>query len=285
MKLPFFLAKRFVAAEDLQGALPKVATLHTSGLSTTLNLLGEYVQERDLAVLARDKYLEIVSALSKGAEPKNRNISVKLSMIGQKIDQGFCTENLKSIMEAAKANDVFIRLDMEGSDTTDSTIAIFESMHDEYPDNVGIVLQAYLKRTEDDVARMCERNARVRICKGAYKESAEVAFQQMTDIRSMMIAHTKKLIVDGQYPGIATHDDEIIHATQEFVNQNEISKDRFEFQMIYGIRPETQLDLLRAGYNMRVYVPFGRAWVPYFYRRLRERKENVWFILKNMFKR
>ncbi|NND73102.1 MAG: proline dehydrogenase [Rhodothermales bacterium] len=285
MKLPFFLAKRFVAAEDLSGAIPVVDALHQNGLTTTMNLLGEYVKERDLALLARDKYLEIVEVLSGETTPSNRNISVKLSMIGQKIEEDFCVKKLRSILDAAVANKVFIRLDMEGTDTTDSTLAIFERVHADYLDNVGIVLQAYLKRTDQDINRMCEINARVRICKGAYKEPPSLAYQNMSEIREKMIEQAKKLIVEGNYPGIATHDDQIIQATRDFVAENNISNDRFEFQMIYGIRPETQLSLAREGYNMRVYVPFGRKWVPYFYRRLRERKENVWFVLKNLFRR
>lgn len=285
MKLPFFLARRFVAAEDLQGALPVLDSLHDAGLATTLNLLGEYVKEKDLALLARDKYLEIIDTLASTSAGSHRNISVKLSMIGQKIDEKFCIDNLLQILEAARESGIFIRLDMEGSDTTESTLSIFESVYPAFPDTVGIVLQAYLKRTAGDIDRMCEINARVRLCKGAYAEPPSIAYQNMPEIRERFISYMKKLIVESRYPGIATHDDLIIEATKQFVAENNIPADRFEFQMIYGIRPETQIALTKDGYNMRVYVPFGRKWVPYFYRRLRERKENVWFILRNMFKK
>lgn len=285
MKLPFFLARRFVAAEDLEGTLPALDSLSKSGLSTTLNLLGEYVNDRDLAIQARERYLEIIDTLASQAGGAHRNISVKLSMIGQKIDEGFCIENLKQILDAAQARGMFIRIDMEGSDITESTLSIFESVYPEYPETVGIVLQAYLKRTEADIERMCELNASVRLCKGAYAEPPSIAYQDMAEIRERFIAYMKKLIVDGRYPGIATHDDQIIDATKAFVAANGISPDRFEFQMLYGIRPETQISIIEEGYNMRVYVPFGRKWVPYFYRRLTERKENVWFILKNLFRR
>lgn len=285
MKLPFFLARRFVASEDLDGTLPVLESLHNSGLTTTLNLLGEYVEDKGHALQARDRYLQIIDTLATETHGAHRNISVKLSMIGQKIDEAFCIENLRQILDAAQAQGMFIRLDMEGSDITESTISIFESVFPDYPDTVGIVLQAYLKRTEADIERMCELNARVRLCKGAYAEPASVAYQDMTEIRARFITHMKKLIVDGRYPGIATHDDQIIDATKAFVVKNGISADRFEFQMLYGLRTETQLSIIQEGYNMRVYVPFGRKWVPYFYRRLTERKENIWFILKNLFRK
>ncbi len=287
MQLPFFLARRFVAAETLDETIPVLVDLKNRGLLTTLDLLGEYVRSRDLATEACDLYLRIAERV---AEERDRtgvsaNISIKLSMIGQKIDEEFCVGNLRRILTLARDRNVFVRLDMEGSDITESTVSVFESVYPEYPEHVGIVLQAYLKRTASDIRRMCNLNARVRLCKGAYKEPASIAYQNMNEIRQRFIEYTQLLITEGRYPGIATHDDRLIAATKSFVTENDIGRDRFEFQMLYGIRPETQAAIAAEGYNMRIYVPYGRQWVPYFSRRLRERKENIWFVLKNLGRR
>lgn len=287
MKLPFVLARRFVASETLEGALPVLEDLHKKGLHTSLDLLGEYIEERELAELARDLYIRLVHTLADehDAHGFDANISIKLSMIGQKIDEDFCLDNLRQLLAVARKKDVFVRLDMEGSDITASTLRLFETVYPDHPDHVGVVLQAYLKRTRADVERMCEMKARVRLCKGAYNEPPEIAYQRMDVIREHFVAHMKRLITEARYPGIATHDDLLIEATKQFVAEEGIDHDRFEFQMLYGIRPETQVQIAQEGYHMRVYVPYGRQWVPYFTRRLRERKENVWFVLKNLFRR
>ncbi len=287
MKLPFFLARRFVAAETLEGALPVLEDLHKKGLHTTLDLLGEYIEERELAEIARDIYIKLVHTLAGEHDTHGlgANISIKLSMMGQKIDEAFCLDNLRLLLSVAREKEVFVRLDMEGSDITESTIRLFETVYPDYPEHVGIVLQAYLKRTRRDIERMCDLKARVRLCKGAYKEPASIAHQSMDIIRAHFVEYMKRLITEARYPGIATHDDLLIAATKQFVNEEGIGHDRFEFQMLYGIRPETQVQIAQEGYNMRVYVPYGRRWVPYFSRRLRERKENVWFVLKNLFRR
>ena len=206
-------------------------------------------------------------------------------MLGQKIDAGFCRDNLFQLLEVARESDTFIRLDMEGSDVTDSTISLFESALPDFRDNVGIVLQAYLKRTRDDIAHMCELNARVRLCKGAYKEPASIAFQDMSSIRDRFSEYMETLLTSAPYPAIATHDDILINTTKEYVRANQIPSADFEFQMLFGMRPETQLAIADDGLNMRIYVPFGNMWVPYFSRRLRERKENVYFVLKNLIRR
>ncbi len=287
MRLPFRLASRFVAAENLEDTFPILADLKAKGLHTTLDLLGEYVDQIVLAEQARDNFLHIIDSLAARREllDIDGNISIKLSMMGQKIDEQFCIRSLRTVLNAAKANDVFIRLDMEGTDICELTLKIFEEVYADYPDNVGIVLQAYLKRTEKDIQRMCDLNARVRLCKGAYKEPAELAYQKMSIIRERYIEYMKTLIVNGRYPGIATHDDLLIDATKQFVQEKGIASDRFEFQMLFGMRPGTQLAIANAGYNMRVYVPYGTEWLPYFTRRLRERKENVWFVAKTFIKK
>jgi len=285
MKLPFFLARRFVAGETLTRTLPAVRALRADGLLVTLDLLGEDVHNRARAERYADEYIGILRTLAEEDSELPPNISIKLSMIGQRIDRAFCVANLRRVLGAASDFDAFVRLDMEGSDLTASTLGIFEEVYPDYPDNVGVVLQAYLRRTEADVTRMCELGARVRLCKGAYKEPEAVAYQDMALIRENFERQMQRLIADARYPGIATHDDTLIAATKAFVRDNGIAPDAFEFQMLYGIRPDTQRELAREGYNMRVYIPYGTQWGPYFTRRLRERKENVWFVLKNLFRR
>lgn len=287
MKLPFFLASRFVAAPTLGGALPVVDDLQRKGLHVALDLLGEHVEERSVAESARETYIDLARRMGE-AQRRHRaqaKISIKLSMMGQLIDEDFCLENLRRLLAVAAERDVFVRLDMEGSDLTDSTLALFEAVYPDYPDHVGPVLQAMLKRTEQDVERMCELGASVRLCKGAYKEPPAKAYQDMEMIRARFTVYMKDLIRHAHYPGIATHDDRLIDATKQFVAENNISRDAFEFQMLYGLRPETQEQMARDGYNMLVYVPYGTEWFPYFYRRLRERKENVFFILRNLLRR
>lgn len=285
MKLPFAFARRFVAGETFQQALPAIRTLTDQGLFITLDLLGEYVSDREVALRARDAYIELLRVTNASRNYRDEaNISIKLSMLGQKIDESFCLDNLQQLLTVAREEDVFVRLDMEGSDITASTLRLFEQVYPNYPDHVGVVLQAYLKRTAGDVQRMIDLGARVRLCKGAYKEPAEIAYQDMPTIRERYMEYARLLITRGRYPGIATHDDELIDAVKTFVRENTIPGDRFEFQMLYGIRPTTQLQLRQDGYNMRVYIPFGTEWVPYFSRRLRERKENVWFVVKNLFR-
>ena len=278
MKLPFFLARKFVAAETLQEALPIVEGINTQGLRTTFDKLGEYVSDRAVATSAKEEYITLIRTLD-GAEGRiDRNISIKLSMLGQKIDEAFCIDNLHEVLTQAKETGTFVRLDMEGTDITESTLSIFERVYPDYRDNVGVVLQAYLKRTREDIDRMCEIQARVRLCKGAYSEPESLAWQEMSTIRDRYLEFMEILISKGRFPGIATHDDILIDATKKYVADNGIPNERFEFQMLYGLRSETQKSLAREGYGMRVYVPFGDQWFPYYTRRLRERKENVWFV-------
>ncbi len=289
MTLPFALARRFVAGETLDAALPKVGALLDDGLFVTLDLLGEHVQQRSrskaFAATYRD-HLERLAAFrdARGLPAETVGVSIKLSMIGQVVDRDLCEAHLRGLLDLARQADLFVRLDMEGSDITQSTLDLFEAVYPEYPDHVGPVLQAYLHRTAADVARMCALNARVRICKGAYKEPPSLAYQDMPTIRWHYRQHAAKLLTEGRYPGIATHDDELITAVQQVVREHGVDRDAFEFQMLYGLRPETQRRLVDDGYRMRVYVPYGTEWVPYFSRRLRERKENVLFVLKALVK-
>ena len=282
MRLPFVLARRFVAAETLEATLPVVRALNQRGLAVALDRLGEYTRSRERAEIARDEYVRVVRTIAGGRSggPYRANISIKLSAMGQKIDVDFCRQNLRRLLEAAVEHDVFVRLDMEGSDVTQSTLDLFEAVYPDFPDHVGPVLQAYLKRTERDVARMCELGARVRICKGAYKEPPAIAYQAMAEIRERFVAYMEQLILHARYPGIATHDRRLIAATKALATDRDIGADRFEFQMLYGVRPADQERLVSEGYRMRVYVPYGTEWLPYFTRRLRERKENLFFVVR-----
>jgi len=283
MNLPFFLASRFVAGETLDESLPIVAELNRDGLHVALDKLGEHVQDREKALAARDAYIDLVRTLADRDDHGQRNrISIKLSMMGQLIDEDFCEDNLRQLLDVAAEHDMFVRLDMEGSDLTQSTLNIFEAVYPDFPDHVGPVLQAMLKRTDRDVDRMCELGVSVRLCKGAYAEPESIAYRDMSQIRERYLDYMERLLRHTDYSGIATHDDRLIDATKAFADRHDIGRDEFEFQMLYGLRRTTQREMTEEGYNMMVYVPYGTEWFPYFSRRLREKKENVWFVLKNV---
>ena len=289
MTLPFALARRFVAGQTLDTALDALDPIVEAGQFVTLDLLGEHVHQRPRAEAFAQSYSDLIERLSDWRDqrrltPETVGISIKLSMIGQVIDRDLCEANLRRVLEQARDADLFVRLDMEGTDITASTLGIFEAVYPDYPDHVGTVLQAYLHRTPGDVARMNELNARVRLCKGAYGEPASLAYQDMPTIRWHYRRHADALLSDGRYPGIATHDDELIGAVQQLATERGIERDAFEFQMLYGLRPETQRQMVEDGWRMRTYVPYGTEWLPYFSRRLRERKENVFFVLKALVK-
>ena len=252
-------------------------------MSASLDFLGEDVLERDAALKTRETYMQILDAIKNTGV--DSNVSVKLTALGLLIDEEFCYDNLSAILLRAQGNpDPFVRIDMEGSAVTDTTLRVFERAFAAH-DNVGSVLQAYLKRTPRDVNRMIELRARVRLCKGAYNEPPSIAYKEMPKIRDQYMLCAHELLTRGNYPGIATHDRRLIAAVKEYVKVNNISRDDFEFQMIYGVRPQIQRQLVREGYRLRVYVPFGTHWAAYFYRRVAERKENLLFALSSIFSR
>jgi proline dehydrogenase len=281
MKLLTRLAKSFVAGETVDEALPRVKKMYESGLTTTLDILGESVEDREQADKAVQGYLDLLDAIHESGIPSH--VSLKLTQMGLDIDDEYCYENMVKIVSKAKSYGTFVRFDMEGSPHTQRTLDIFHRISEQY-DNVGIVLQAMLFRTDKDVDDLNKAKAKVRLCKGAYKEPKEIAHQKMNDIREAFKKLSIKLFQEGVYPAIATHDDKLIDWTKEYVKENNIPNDRYEFQFLFGIRVKTQHKLAEEGYTVRVYVPFGTHWLPYFYRRLRERKENVWFVIKNFFK-
>jgi proline dehydrogenase len=270
-------ASRFVAGETLAEALAATRALNAKGLTASLDLLGESVTNDQEARSARDAYIEILSRIHD--QKLEANVSVKLTAMGLDISEDLCVSIMQDVLTRAQQVDSFVRLDMEGSAYTDRTLRLFyDRLYPSFKANVGIVLQSYLYRTKDDVLKANAAQARVRICKGAYKEPATVAYQDKADVDRSYIECMQELIARGNYPGIATHDPKIIDATRAFVKSNGIDASRFEFQMLYGVRRDLQELLVREGYRMRVYVPFGTQWYPYLMRRLAERPANVAFI-------
>ncbi|HET6528591.1 MAG TPA: proline dehydrogenase family protein [Balneolaceae bacterium] len=283
MKLPFALAKRFVAGESFTDAIPEVEQLNKKDIKITLDLLGENVKGREMADETVDNYIRLLESISKAG--LQSSISIKLTMLGLDIDRDYCKNNLFKLLDAAKKHDQFVRIDMEGSDYTQITIDLFKEAFHEYGKHVGIVIQAYLHRSRQDITELGELGADVRLCKGAYNEPKDIALQKMSDIRTAYKDYAKVLLEKTAYPRIATHDDELISWVKDYAAQKNISKEHFEFQMLYGMRQKTMEQLSDEGYNTRIYVPFGTMWFPYFKRRLLERKENIWFVIATLFKR
>lgn len=273
-------AGRFVAGEKPQDAVRAGERLHARGIKATFDKLGEDVRDEGAAKRATDAAKDLLRLIPAGIE---RNISIKMSSMGQEISRDLCLENVSGILDVAKEVGGFVRLDMEGSKLTQDTLDTFHALRKAH-DNVGIVLQASLHRTPDDVKEAVRRGDRVRLCKGAYREPESVALQDMGRIREAFKGCAHLLQDAGQYPAIATHDEELVGDAIAYARAQQIAPSRFEFQMLYGLRQSRWGELVREGYNVRIYVPFGTHWIPYFYRRLRERKENVLFVLRNLFR-
>jgi proline dehydrogenase len=276
-------ASRFVAGETVDTAMAALRAFGVAGISASLDLLGESVHKPDEARAARDVYLQLLDRIhAVGAEA---NVSVKLTQMGLDIDERLCVENLRAIIGRARTLGSFVRLDMEGSPHTQRTLDLFTgTLYPEFGNATGVVLQSYLHRTGDDVDAMIALGARVRLCKGAYQEPPDVAFPDKRDVDANYVACMERLLDRGNYPGLATHDERLITHARAFARGRGIEPSRFEFQMLYGVRRDLQRDLRAAGYNLRVYVPFGSQWYPYLMRRLAERPANIGFILGNVIK-
>jgi len=278
MKAFTFLAKRFVAGEDPDDAVAAGVALKARGINATFDMLGEDVDDRAAALRIAEANKALLQLIPDGVE---RNVSIKLTTIGLDISDDLCLEQAAGVLDVAKKVGGFVRIDMEGSKHTQRTLDAFQTLRKTY-DNVGIVLQAYLHRTEDDVKEAIRRGDRVRLCKGAYKEPPEVAIQKMDGIRANYARCVRLLLDGGNYPAVATHDEKVIQDVLGYVDAQRIPRNRYEFQMLYGLRPGRWDELVAAGHNVRIYVPYGTHWFPYFTRRLRERKENVFFVLKSL---
>jgi proline dehydrogenase len=274
-------ARRFVAGETLDEALDAVRALNARGISASLDELGESVTNEAEARGTRNTYLKILDRI---ADSKlDANVSVKLTALGLDISEDLCVALMQDLLERARKHGTFVRIDMESSAYTERTLRLFEErFYPSYREQVGIVLQSYLYRTAADVQRAIELKCRVRICKGAYQEPSSVAFPDKKDVDASYVRAMQLLVKSGNYPGLATHDPAIIESAKQFARENGVTAERFEFQMLYGVRRDMQEALVDEGWRMRVYVPFGTQWYPYLMRRLAERPANLMFITGNI---
>jgi len=275
------MARRFVAGETLEEAVAAARRCNDAGMMASLDYLGENVASTSDAQHSRDAYLEIFEAIAQ--EKLQANVSCKLTQLGLDINNEFCAGLVLSIVERAASLDNFLRVDMEGSAYTQRTIDLVKRVRARNP-AVGTVIQSYLYRSEKDVGDLVACGCRIRLCKGAYKEPEDVAFPRKADVDANYVRLMQILLSSGFYHAIATHDPRIIAATIGHAATKRISKDDFEFQMLYGVRTDLQRRLVRDGYRVRIYIPFGNDWFPYFMRRLAERPANVGFILRNLFR-
>ena len=276
-------ASRFVAGETLDTAVAAVRELNGRRITASLDLLGESVTKPEEAGAARDEYLRMLDRIA--ADKVDANVSVKLTQMGQDISEASLRENTLAILARAKQHNSFVRFDMEGTPYTDRTLDFFaQDCFPGFGPHCGVVIQAMLRRSPKDIDRLIGMRARVRLCKGAYLESAEHAFPAKKDVDAQYVALMKKLMTEGHYPGLATHDEQIIAEAKRFAAANKIGPERFEFQMLYGVRRDLQEKLRSEGWNLRVYIPFGTQWYPYLMRRLAERPANIAFIMGNVFK-
>jgi len=276
-------ASRFVAGETIDQAVAAAGELAQRGITASLDLLGESVTVEAEAVAARDQYLQMLDRLAQAG--REVNVSVKLTQMGIDIDENLCQANMTRILDKARSLRGFVRLDMESSEYTQKTLDFFtQRPFDNYRENCGVVIQSALRRSEADISDLIRLKARVRLCKGAYLEPPTVAFPDKKDVDRNYVRLMERLLREGNYPGIATHDEKIIQHARQFAQREQIGSERYEFQMLYGVRRDLQGRLKQAGYNMRVYIPFGTQWYPYLMRRLAERPANIAFILGNLVK-
>jgi proline dehydrogenase len=275
------MSSRFVAGMTVENAIAACERLNREGIAATLDSLGESVTTEAEARGSAEIYHQLLDAIS--AHGLNANVSVKLSQMGMDFDPNLAEAIVGELVEHASHVDSFVRIDMEGSTYTEATIAMTERLQLRSTNRVGTVLQAYLYRTQADAERLLDRGIRIRLCKGAYKEPPQIAFPEKKDVDANYLKLAQRMMTSGVFCGIATHDEAIVENLLAFVRERGVSKDAFEFQMLYGIRRDLQRRLVRMGFGVRVYVPFGPEWYPYFMRRLAERPANAIFLLKNLF--
>jgi proline dehydrogenase len=273
-------ARRFIAGETVEEAIDAARQIQANGLHVTLDYLGESVASIAEADAATRAYIAVIETIT--ASGLERNLSLKLTQLGLTTDRATCVDNLRRVLDAAAANGFFVRIDMENSPYTAVTLDVFETMWQQGYRNAGVVLQSYLPRSEEDAGRMNALGARVRLVKGAYNEPRDAAYQAKADVDASFVRIMRILLVGGTYPAIATHDPAMIEATRAFAAERAIDSTNYEFQMLYGIRRDLQNGLKREGFQVRVYVPFGREWFPYFMRRLGERPANIGFVIRGV---
>jgi proline dehydrogenase len=273
------VASRYVAGETLDDALRTVTALNAEGAMATIDILGEEVHERDKATWAVDEYIRIFDAIEERG--LDSNVSIKLTLLGLRIDEGFCRDNVERVVAAAKRDRNFVRIDMEDRTTTDATLRIYHDLHPKYG-NLGVVFQAYMRRTLDDIAALPRDGASVRLCKGIYIEPRDTAWKGYDTVRANFLAALEKLFARGVYVGIATHDEFLVQGACALVDRFGLARERYEFQMLLGVDAELRRILVARGHRLRVYVPYGRDWYPYSVRRLRENPEVARHVLRAM---
>lgn len=278
--LVFVFAKKYIAGTKLQDAVEVVKELNSIGIMATMDVLGEAISNKKEAEDAKNECLEVLENIK--THKLDSNLSIKPTQLGLAIDEDYCYFQLKEIVEKAKSYNNFVRIDMEDSSLTDKTIKLFNRINKDF-DNVGIVLQAYLKRTADDVDKLNPQNTNYRLCKGIYVEPEKIAYKDRKKVQDNFIELMSKIISNGNYVGIATHDEVLVDAAYKYVTENKIDKDKFEFQMLYGVREELRNKISADGYRLRVYVPFGEHWYHYSVRRLQENPTLAWYITKSLF--
>ena len=277
-------AHRFVAGETVDDAVRAAADLASRGITSSLDLLGESVTRAEEATAAKGEYVAMLDRMA-AAGSIEVNVSVKLTQTGLDIDEALCRHNMREIIERARTHGGFVRLDMESSEYTQRTLDFFtQHLFPDLGAHCGVVIQSALRRSERDIDALIALGARVRLCKGAYLEPPDVAFPDKADVDRSYVRLLEKLLTAGNYPGIATHDEAIIAHARKYVQRHGIASDRYEFQMLYGVRRDLQEELRRLGHGMRVYIPFGTQWYPYLMRRLAERPANIAFIMGNVMK-
>ncbi|MBI4369125.1 MAG: proline dehydrogenase family protein [Elusimicrobia bacterium] len=277
-----FLAKRFVAGETKEETLARARQIHPQGLLTTIDFLGEHTPDTGAAAAVTREYGELLDLIKQDPEHPS-TLSIKPTHIGLDVSEETALNNYRRLLESAKTQNNFIRIDMEGSNYTDATLKIFHELNKEYGSHVGVVIQAYLYRSVDDLTEIIMAAGRVRLCKGAYKEPPMSAFPVKEDVNQNFDRLCEMLMKDGSDPAIATHDEIRIRNALAFARKYGRGIKDFEFQMLLGIKNKLAVDLAKSGYRVRLYLPYGKEWFGYFYRRLRERKENLFFVLKNLF--
>ena len=277
MRILYPFAKRFIAGEDRATALKNIKSLYEQGFLCTVDVLGESVHTEEQAIAAKNEYLALLNDVETFHRPVD--ISVKTSALGMDINYDLCKKNTEELIDAVRHHTV--RFDMEGSDLTERTLQLGFELQKTHR-NLGVVLQAYLRRTDQDIQSVIKQGVSTRLCKGAYKEPETIAYQSMDEIRENFLRQAFRLLKEGHLPSIATHDETLIEQISEFIEKENIAHDSFYFELLYGVRRDIQKALLNKGYQVRIYVPYGKAWLPYTLRRLAERKENILFVLKSL---